>query len=360
MSEKHPDPLPTPEPETPPETPVARTLSIAAALTAVIAIIVLAFSWPALTADPQGISIAVTGPQQAVTQVEEQLSTSGEVYDVTVVEDRDAAVAGIEARDYMGGIVLGAEPEVLTASANGAVNEVVAQLAVPLEANLIQQSGVPPGDQTTVTVTDIAPFSEDDPNGSLLSSAFFPMLFGGIIGGVLIATVIVGSRRRILAVTVYSIVGGIVLAGILQLWFGSIQGSFLLNVSAFAMAIAAIAAPMIGCVALIGRAGTAIGPVVMMLFANPISGSALPSQFLPGAWGEIGQYFPPGASATLVRELSYFPNADTASSWLVLAGWIVGGVILTAIAYRRSMRTPNTPEPLPADESRVLSTAATS
>ncbi|WP_341264527.1 hypothetical protein RVF87_18030 [Gordonia hydrophobica] len=51
-------------------------------MTAIIAIIVLAFSWPALTADPQGISIAVTGPQQAVSTVEQQLSSSGEIYDV--------------------------------------------------------------------------------------------------------------------------------------------------------------------------------------------------------------------------------------------------------------------------------------
>ncbi|NLE80263.1 MAG: hypothetical protein GX610_11900 [Rhodococcus sp.] len=317
-------------------------------MTAIIAIIVLAFSWPALTADPQGISIAVTGPQQAVSTVEQQLSSSGEIYDVTVVDDRDAVVAGIESRDYMGGIVLGAQPEVLTASANGAVNEVVAQLATPLESALAQQSGVPPGGEPTVTLTDVAPFSDEDPNGALLNSAFFPMLFGGIIGGVLISTVIVGARRRILAVTTYAIVGGIVLASILQLWFGSIQGNYLLNVGAFAVAIAAISAPMIGCVALIGRAGTAIGPVVMMLFANPISGSALPSQFLPGAWGEIGQWFPPGASATLVRELSYFPQADTTSSWLVLAGWIVGGVILTAVGHRRSVSAP--PKPTASDD----------
>src|ERR687893_712110 len=331
-----------------PHTPILRTLAIATGLTAIIAVIVLAFSWPAVTADPDDVTIAVVGPEAAVSAIETQLTEESDgVFDITAVEDRDEAVEGIEERDYFGAIILGTEPELLTASANGAVNEVVAQLATPLNTALTAQaqaaaeaSGQAAPD-VSLTVTDIAPYSDDDPNGSLLSSAFFPMLFGGMIGGIMIATLIVGSTRRILAVTVYSAVGGLVLAGILQGWFGSIQGEFWLNVGAFSMAIAAIAAPIIGFVALIGRAGTAVGPVVMMLFANPISGAALPSQFLPGPWGEIGQWFPPGAAATLVRELSYFPNADKIFPWLVLTGWVVGGLILALVGHFRTTVADN-------------------
>lgn len=329
-----------------PHTPILRTLGISVAMTAIIAIIVLAFSWPALTAEPKDVSIAVVGPEQAVSAVQEQLDEAGDgLFAITTVDDRDTAVDGIEAREYFGAIILGQEPELLTASANGTINQVVAQLATPLQAALTAQAQAAAeaaGQQAPaveLTVTDVAAFSEDDPNGALLTSAFFPMLFGGIIGGVLIGTVIVGSFRRILSVVVYSAAGGIVLTSILQGWFGSIQGDYWLNAGAFAMAIAAIAAPMIGFVALIGRAGTAIGPVVMMLFANPISGTALPPQFLPGSWGEIGQWFPPGAAATLVRELSYFPNADTTFPWLVLTGWILGGLALAILGHFRTSVT---------------------
>src|SRR5919107_1634784 len=321
-----------------PQTPILRTLAIATGLTAIIAVIVLAFSWPAVTADPDDVTIAVVGPEAAVSAIETQLTEESDgVFDITAVDDRDEAVEGIEERDYFGAIILGTEPELLTASANGAVNEVVAQLATPLNTALTAQAQAAAeargqaAPNVTLTVTDIVPFSEDDPNGSLLSSAFFPMLLGGIIGSV----------QRILAVTVYSAVGGVVLTSILQGWFGSIQGEFWLNVGAFSMTIAAIATPMIGFVALIGRAGTAVGPVVMMLFANPISGAALPPQFLPGSWGEIGQWFPPGAAATLVRELSYFPNADMTLPWLVLTGWVVGGLILTLVGHFRTTITKN-------------------
>src|ERR687895_620903 len=236
-----------------PQTPILRTLAIATGLTAIIAVIVLAFSWPAVTADPDDVTLAVVGPEAAVSAIETQLTKEGDgVFDITAVDDREEA-----------------------------------------------------------------------------------------IGGITIATLIVGSVRRILAVTVYSAVGSVVLTSILQGWFGSIQGDFWLNVGAFSITIAAIATPMIGFVALIGRIGTAVGPVVMMLFANPISGAALPPQFLPGSWGEIGQWFPPGAAATLVRELSYFPNADMTLPWLVLTGWVVGGLILTLVGHFRTTITEN-------------------
>jgi hypothetical protein len=49
----------------------------------------------------------------------------------------------------------------------------------------------------------------------------------------------------------------------------------------------------------------------------------------------VGQWFPPGASATLVRDLAYFPAADTTFPWLVLAGWAVGGFLLAVLGHFR-------------------------
>lgn len=146
----------------------------------------------------------------------------------------------------------------------------------------------------------------------------------------------IGAMRRVLAVVVYSVVGGLVLTGILAGWFGALQGDFWVEVGVIALALAAIAAPITGAVAILGRAGIAVGPIVMMLFANPISGAAMPREFLPGAWGEIGQWFPPGAAANLLRDVSYFPTADATFSWLVLAGWTVGGLLLSVIGHFRT------------------------
>ena len=153
------------------------------------------------------------------------------------------------------------------------------------------------------------------------------------------------ALRRVLAVVLYAVVGGLLLTAIQQSWFGSLQGDWWLNAAGVMLAIAAIAAPITGFMALRGRPGLALGPVLFMLIANPISGANLPPEFLPGAWGAIGQWFPPGASATLLRTLSYFPDASTVGSWLALASWAVLGLVLALIGHARTASTAAAPAP---------------
>ena len=100
-------------------TPIGRVIGLALALAAVVSIIVLAFAWPAVTAEPKDLPIAITGPAEAVAAAEaavDEQQPGAIAFDE--VDDRDAAVAAIESRDVYGAIVLGAEPEVLTSSAS--------------------------------------------------------------------------------------------------------------------------------------------------------------------------------------------------------------------------------------------------
>jgi hypothetical protein len=235
---------------------------------------------------------------------------------------------------------------VLTATAASPVvaqllNGIAAQLQRGLQAQA-QGAGQP---APVVTVTDVVPLSTDDPRGTGFTAALFPLLLGGMIGGIAISLAVVGALRRVLAVSLYAVVGGLVLTAIMQSWFGSLQGDWWLNAAAVALTIAAIAAPITGLVALIGRPGIAVGPVLFMLIANPISGAALPPQFLPWAWGAIGQWFPPGAGATLLRSLSYFPDASTVFGWLVLAGWAAAGLLLSVVGHARDGRTATATDP---------------
>ena len=63
------------------------------------------------------------------------------VFEVTTVADRAAAVDLIKTRDVYGAIVLGDQPEVLTASANGAaVSQLLGQLAGQLQVQANQQA----------------------------------------------------------------------------------------------------------------------------------------------------------------------------------------------------------------------------
>jgi hypothetical protein len=337
------------------ETPTGRIVGMSVALAAVLAVIVLAFSWPSVTADPRDLPLAITGPEPAVAALTASVEqTQPGAVSFTTVADREAAIDAIRTREVYGAVVLGAQPEVLTASAG---SPVVAQLmngiAGQLQRGLQAQAGGSGAPAPVVTVTDVVPLSTDDPRGTGFVAALFPLLLGGMIGGIGISLAIVGALRRVLAVTTYAVVGGIVLTAIMQSWFGSLQGNWWLNATAIAFTVAAIAAPITGLVALIGRPGIALGPVLFMLIANPISGANIPPQFLPWVWGAIGQWFPPGASATLLRSLSYFPDASTVFGWLVLAGWAAAGLVLSVLGHARTGRTvassaPADAAPVPA------------
>ena len=327
-------------------TPVGRVIALAFGLAAVVAVLVLAFSWPAVTAEPSDLPIAISGPADAVNAAEaavDEQQPGAVAFDE--VADRDAAVSAIESREVYGAIVLGPEPEVLTSSASSlVVTQLLNGIATRLEEGVNAQAAAaaaaagapsaPP--HVDVVVTDVVPLADTDPRGTGLTAALFPLVLGGMLGGIAISVVVIGAMRRVAAVLVYSAVGGLVLTGILQGWFGALQGDFWINSAAIGLALAAIAAPITGFVALIGRAGIALGPIIMLLVANPLSGVAVPKEFYPVPWGEVGQWFPPGAAATLVRELSYFPAADMTFPWLVLAAWAVGGLLLSVVGHFRT------------------------
>ncbi|GAB3157541.1 hypothetical protein GCM10027059_00750 [Myceligenerans halotolerans] len=373
-----------------PHTPAGRLVGVALGLSLALTLILLAFTWPAQTADAKNLPVAITGPADAVTAMTDRLDDARPgTLDLVEVDDRDAAVDAIETREVYGGIVLGdlsagEAPEVLTSSAAGGVsNQLMNQIAQQLQAAVTEQATAAMGERMTaaqaeaveatqqavgdavsaalaaaaegrrpqapegpapvpdpatieipqVAVTDVVPLSDDDPNGSGFTAALFPTLLGGMIGGIGISIAVRGAMRRAVATLLYAVLGGGILTGILQGWFGALQGDWWWTLAAMSLSIAAIAAPITGIVALVGPAGVAAGPVLMLLIGNPISGATMPKEFLPWHWGEIGQWFPPGASGTLLRDLSYFPEADPATAWIALGAWAAGGILLSLVGH---------------------------
>jgi hypothetical protein len=305
-------------------------------------VVVMAFSWPSVTSDPKDIPIAVSGPDAAVSSFRTALhDKAGDAFAVHEVASRSAAVRAIERRADYGAVILGASPEVLTASAaSTVVSQQLTGLAPTLQAQLRAAiaAQLPPGAPAptiTVKVTDVVPLASTDPRGTGLIAAAFPLVLGGMIGGIALTMLLVGALRRLVGLAVYGVVAGLVVAAILQGWFGVLQGDYLLNAGVFALALVAIGAPIVGFAALVGPRGIAIGPVLFLLIGNPISSASTPVEFLAKPWGAIGQWFPPGAGATLVRDASYFPHADTGFPWLVLACWAAAGVILGLAGHFR-------------------------
>ena len=351
-----------------PHTAWGRAVGIAIAAAVVVVAILIAFVWPIITSSVKDMPIAVAGSAEQVATVTSALDKNANgVFSVTKVADRAAAIDLIKTRDVYGAVVVGDRPEVLTASANGAAtSQILGQLAVQLQAQANQQAAAaveqaiaagqaPAGTKPptiTVAVTDVVPLTSGDPRGLGLTAASFPLVLGGIIGGVLISLLVVGPWRRLVSVVVYGLVAGFSVVGIMQGWFGVLQGNYWINGLAVSLAMAATVSLIVGMNALIGRAGIAVGAVITMLIGNPLSSAAQPIQFTVAPWGAVGQWFVPGAASTLVRDLSYFPDANATFPWLVLAGWTVLGTIAMVAGHFRNQQVVHVEDALekPSDE----------
>ncbi|HEX4444780.1 MAG TPA: ABC transporter permease [Galbitalea sp.] len=324
-----------------PHTPWIRSTALGVILAAVVTVIVLAFLWPSVTATPKGIPVVLAGPSSQSAPVEAALmKASPGTFAFTVVADRARAVRLIKENKDYGAIVLGNSPEVLTASAaNLTIAQQLDALAPKLQVQRVAAATaqhIPPSAIGTIKTVDVVPLLSTDPRGSTIGASSIPMVIGGIIGGALISLLVVGVWRRLVALGVYCVVGSAAITGVLQGWFGGLGNSYFANAGAIALVLLGIGGVILGCVALLGAKGIAVGPVLFLLGATPISAAAVPIEFLAKPWGAVGQWFPPGAGATLLRQLSYFPNANTTFPWLVLAGWALLGLVLSTLGHFRN------------------------
>lgn len=335
----------------------------------IVALVILAFTWPTKTMEAKNLPVSIAGPEATVSQFEQSLKDRGiETFELKQASSREEAEQQIRQRETYGAIIFteGAAPEVLTApAANAAATQMLNGVATQLNAQIQQkaltaktealtqavQAGGEQGAQAaaqleqmkaqaeqasamTVKATAVVPLSESDSSGTGLTIAAFPLVIGGILGGVLSLNLIKGTWRRFATATLYAVIAGALTALILSTWFGFIPGDFATLWAAFAATYLATASFMIGMGALlVPAAGLGLGVVVTMFIGNPISGATMPSVFLPGAWGAIGQMMVPGASSTLLRSIAYFPEAATSGQWLVLGSWIAFGLLAGVIGW---------------------------
>lgn len=351
-----------PEPPAPQQSPGAerspwpKTFGVAAIAAAAIGVILLAFSWPALSAEPRELAVAVSGPAAAVQQAETAIDAVGDgdtaPVELVEVDDRDAAVTAIEEREVVGALLLDPRsPEVLVASAAGSgPQQLMDRLATAM------QSRLPDGSQ--LSTTDVVPYSANDPTGMRLSVAAFPMVIGGVLGGALTALLLTGTGRQLAAIGVYAVGAGFGLGAMLHFWYDAAPGPYGLVAIALALGLLAMGSVVLGLVRLIGTPGVALGAAFFVLGSNPISGAMVPREFLPGPWDAIGGWLPPGAGADLLRNVSYFPEAGTAAGWLILAGWAAIGlhlVLLSTLRFRPVIDTAPDPAPQPTPAGAAIS-----
>ena len=342
----------------------------------VVALVVLAFTWPTKTMEAKNLPVSIAGPEVTVSQFEQSLKDKGiETFELKQASSREEAEQQIKQRETYGAIIFteGAAPEVLTApAANTASTQMLNGVATQLNAQIQQkalaaktealtqavQAGGEQGAQAAaqleqmkvqseqasamaVKTTVVVPLSENDSSGSGIAISAFPLVIGGILGGSFSVLRVNGTWRRFATATLYSVIGGALTALILNVWFGIIPGDFATLWAAFGATYLATAFFIVGVGALSSPLiGLAVGAVITMFIGNPISGASMPSVFLPGVWGQIGQMLVPGASSTLLRSIAYFPEVATSDQWLVLGSWIAFGLLTGVIGWALKERRP--------------------
>lgn len=374
------NPITTETTKTPAETPERsswiKVISTSLLASLIVSLVILAFTWPTKTMEAKNLPVSIAGPEVTVSQFEQSLKDQGiETFELKQATSREDAENQIKQRETYGAIIFteGTAPEVLTApAANAAATQMLNGVATQLNAQIQQQAlaaktealtqavqaGGEQGAQAaaqleqmkvqaeqasamTVKTTAVVPLSESDSSGSGIAIAAFPLVIGGILGGSFSALRVNGTWRRFATATLYAVIGGALTALILNVWFGMIPGDFATLWAAFGATYLATASFIVGVSALASpMVGLGVGAVITMFIGNPISGASMPSVFLPGAWGAIGQMMVPGASSTLLRSIAYFPEAATSGQWLVLGSWIACGLLAGVIGWALKERRP--------------------
>ncbi|MBM7458371.1 ABC transporter permease [Rhodococcus coprophilus] len=311
-----------------------RLVTVLIGLTAVVGGMLLAFALPSIHGGPHEMKLGLAGPQPAVDAVAGNLAP--DEWTVVRFETPEALAAGIQKREATGGLAFTAEAvDVYTAAAAGAPG---AAAVTALGTVVAQQQQLP------VRTHDVVPFPADDPRGAGLTAAALPMVFGGLVPAIALTQLFPGRNRlllRVVGVVAFAVIAGAALTAILQFGTGSLAGNYWLTAEGLALGMAALALTVLGLEAVLGPIGIGVGAVLMMFIGNPLSALGTGSNWLPDGWSTFGQLLPPGATGSLLRANAFFGGIGSGYPSMVLACWVVFGLVLAGIAALRE------PDPAP-------------
>lgn len=314
--------------------PAARAAGIVIALSAVVAIVALAFALPAAKSGPHDVPIGVAGPQAANGQIAAMLDERAPgAFAVTYYPGEDALRDAIADRQVYGGLAVGPDGrKLLIASGAGPA---VAQVLTQLGTGMAAQTGSAP------TIEDVAPLPDTDPRGTGLAASALPITLAGILPAI---ALVLALRRevwtRLAAAVVFSGVAAWTITALLYYVLGSFDQNFWGVTAGLMLGLLACGLPILGLGSLFGRVGLACGAALALLVGNPLSGLNSAPEMLPRGWGEVGQLFPQGATATLLRSTAFFGGAGATSAIVVAICWAAAGAALVAlVALRQRART---------------------
>jgi len=333
-------------------------LTLTIGLTAVLAIMMTAFSLPAVNSGINNVPIGIIATNDETFQkMAKPLRNKG--FKVSEYATAYQAKAQINKRDIYGAISLDASGN-LTVYEATAASAAVSQALTQIGNNVVTQQKAIGSAQInqiiaktndvntikalnqklaqlnakTAKIVEVRAFPKADSKGTGLAAGALPIALGGWIGAVAIANMVKGKRQKFAAVISFAVIGGLGLVAVIQYGIGTFDGNYFLTSLGAMLGIAATGFFVLGILEVLGNPGLGIAAVLLILLGNPLSGLASAPEMLPTGWGALGQLLPPGATGTLLRNIAFFNGHAIAYPLTVLLAYVVVGMLLFKIGKK--------------------------
>ncbi|MFC4761014.1 ABC transporter permease [Fructobacillus durionis] len=333
-------------------------LTLAVGLTVVLSIMMTAFATPAVNSGVNNVPIGIVTTNEEVYQkMAKPLDKKG--FDVTQYKSVSAMKTAVNERKIYGAFDISETGDMTLYKATAAStavaqaletigNAVVTQQKVAAkaqiqtmqaqaaDANVLKtlNAKVQAIDAKTLTVKELKSFPSRDTKGAGLVAGALPIALGGWIGTVAIANMVKGKKQKFWAAITFAIIGGLGLVAVIQFGIGTFDGNYFLTSLGAMLGIAGTAFFVLGLLEVMGNGGLGIAAVMLILLGNPLSGLGSAPEMLPKGWGFLGQLLPPGATGTLLRNITFFDGNAIAMPVCVLLTYIVVGMILFKIGKK--------------------------
>ena len=333
-------------------------LTLTIGLTAVLAIMMTAFSLPAVNSGINNVPIGIIATNDETFQkMAKPLRNKG--FKVSEYATAYQAKAQINKRDIYGAISLDASGNLTVyeaTAASAAVSQALTQIGnsvvtqqKAIGSAQINQIIAKTNDVNTIKdlnqklaqlnaktakIVEVRAFPKADSKGTGLAAGALPIALGGWIGAVAIANMVKGKRQKFAAVISFAVIGGLGLVAVIQYGIGTFDGNYFLTSLGAMLGIAATGFFVLGILEVLGNPGLGIAAVLLILLGNPLSGLASAPEMLPTGWGALGQLLPPGATGTLLRNIAFFNGHAIAYPLTVLLAYVVISMLLFKIGKK--------------------------
>jgi hypothetical protein len=300
---------------------VRRATAITLGMALLMGLLVWLYGTSVTSLRPRDLPILTVGTEPAATALADQISrVEPGALSVRTVPDVAAADRALRDRDAYAAIVIG----------DGGLTLRVASAASPAVTEAITR-GIRvfmPG--LEIPVVDVVPNAPRDQGGGGLAAGYLPLVLVIAAAAVLLTRLVRSRAVRLAGIAALSVVCGFAGAVALRGALHVLPGSFLTTMAVVTLLALAVAGPVVGAGAVAGTAGL-VGVVLVLVVGAALSAASSAPEMLPRPWGDIGQFAPPGAGATLLRSTSYFAGAGGGRPVAVLAAWLVVGLWLAFV-----------------------------